>query len=80
MENCGSFKSFGFIYIYLLLLLLSIYTYKTETFEAPTNFHVSIILKKKKHNKTFLNPDFAFPFHKAMPKAKPAPQILDLHL
>ena len=25
----------------------SIYTYKTEAFEAPTNFHVSTILKKK---------------------------------
>ena len=47
-----------------LMILLSIYTYKTETFEAPTDFHVSIILKKKKkkHNKTFLNPDSAFPF------------------
>ena len=28
--------------------ILSIYIYITETFEAPTNFHVSIILKNKK--------------------------------
>ena len=42
--------------------ILSIYTYKTKTFETPTDFHVSIIFKKKKRNKTFLNPDFAFPF------------------
>ena len=62
------------------MILLSIYTYKTETFEAPTDFHVSIILKKKKRNKTFLKPNSAFPFHKAMPKAKLAPQIPDLHL
>ena len=49
---------------------LSIYTYKIETFEAPTNFHVSTILKKKhlkkkKHNKSFLKPD-ALPFPCAM--------------
>ena len=60
---------------------LSIYTYKTEVFEASTDFHVSIILKNNNNNnKTFLNPDSAFPFHEAMPKAKPAPQIPDLHL
>ena len=29
-------------------MLLSIYIYKTEAFEAPTIFHVSIIFKKKK--------------------------------
>ena len=48
---------------------LSIYTYKIETFEAPTNFHVSTILKKKhlkkKRNKSFLKPD-ALPFPCAM--------------
>ena len=27
--------------------IINIYIYKTETFEAPTNFHVSIILKNK---------------------------------
>ena len=36
---------------------LYIYIYKTETFETPTIFHVSTILKKKKHNKTFLKPN-----------------------
>ena len=48
--------------------LLSIYTYKTKTFEVSTNFHVSTILKKKKHktkkkkrNKSFLKSD-ALPF------------------
>ena len=46
-----------------MTLVTSIYTYKTEAFEAPTDFHVSIIFKKKKkRNKTFLNPDSAFPF------------------
>ena len=35
---------------------LSIYTYKTETFETPTIFHVSKILKNI-YNKTFLKPD-----------------------
>ena len=29
-------------------IVINIYIYKTETFEAPTNFHVSIILKNKK--------------------------------
>ena len=37
--------------IYLLILKLYhmpyLYIYKTETFETPTIFHVSIILKKK---------------------------------
>ena len=36
----------------------SIYTYKTETFETPTIFHVTIILKKKqKFWFFFLKPD-----------------------
>ena len=30
------------------ILSIYIYIYKTETFEVPTNFHVSIILKNKK--------------------------------
>ena len=59
---------------------MCVYIYKTEVFEAPTIFHLSIILKKKKCNKTFLKPDSAFPFHDAIPKPKPAPQIPDLHL
>ena len=70
------------------MILLSIYTYKTETFEAPTDFHVSIIFKKKKNviklfkipTLPFPFPKTAFPFHEAMPKAKPAPQIPDLHI
>ena len=37
-------------------ILSSIYTYRTETFEAPTIFNVSTILKKI-YNKTFLKPD-----------------------
>ena len=37
-------------------ILSSIYTYRTETFETPTIFNVSTILKKI-YNKTFLKPD-----------------------
>ena len=38
----------------------SIYTYKIETFEAPTIFHISTILKNNNNNnnnKTFLKPE-----------------------
>ena len=39
--------------------------YKTEASESPTIFHISIILKKKKRNKTFIKPEpdaLPFPF------------------
>ena len=42
------------------MVRLSIYIYKTEAFETPTIFHVSIILKKnhkqKKKKKKLLKP------------------------
>ena len=54
-------------FILFNLYISSIYIYKTETFEASTIFHISIILKKNKRtkkkkkfltqHKTFLNPD-----------------------
>ena len=37
----------------ILIIIIIIIIYKTETFETPTIFHVSTILKKKK---TFLKP------------------------
>ena len=33
--------------IFRLLIYIYIYIYKTETFETPTIFHISTILKKK---------------------------------
>ena len=37
-----------YIYLFIIIIIyISIYTYKTETFETPTDFHVSIIFKKK---------------------------------
>ena len=40
----------NFIFWSLVMLVINIYIYiyiyKTETFETPTNFHVSTILKK----------------------------------
>ena len=39
--------------ILIIIIIIIIIIYKTETFETPTIFHVSTILKKKK---TFLKP------------------------
>ena len=74
------------IYIY-------IYIYKTETFETPTIFHVSIIFFKKninkkkkklfKQNKTFLKPDKCKTSSLPSPSSKnsslPSPSSIKTH-
>ena len=36
-------------------IVSAIYTYKIETFQAPTNFHISTIFIKRKKHKTKKN-------------------------